>query len=334
MGLKAFVTTVKLNILYKKGLKSLNNNNSEKAIEIFESLPKAAPKYAQAMFYCAKIYEHLDNYDKAVGSYDKISMDDKLYESGLFNLANLHAVYQNYDKSIEVLRRITESSGEYMTALFAIISKMIRKGEINEALELREKIPETYEHYGEVLYAMGYGLEELGELDRAIDMYSSIDKADAAFGKSLISKALIYSNKKNDISTALIILSEIPEKSDMYSRSLTERISILKNVNREDEALKLYDLLPQDSANYCYYVFEKYRALDKLKRYEEGLEYMSKALNESHNEDYLDGLRSISNFHSKLGNSEKSQEYVNKANELSQKWFSQGRITSMITTSV
>ncbi|MBF0577477.1 tetratricopeptide repeat protein [Dysgonomonas sp. GY617] len=333
MGLKDFITNFKFNNLYEKGLKSLNENDSEKAIEAFESLPEKEQKYAEAMLYCAKIYKALDNYDKAVESYTKIPAHDKLYESSLFSLANLHATYQNYDKSIEVLRRVSVNSGEYMTALLAIISNMIRKGEVDEALKLSKQIPETYEHYGEVLYAIGYGLEELGELDKAIEMYSSIDKIDAAFGKALISKALIYSKKKDDISTALTILSEIHKTSDVYARSVTERISILKNLNKEDEALESYDLLPQNSDNYCYYVFEKYRALNKLERYEEGIEYISKALNESHNEDYLDGLRSISGLYSKLGNKEKSEEYITKANELSQKWFSQGRIASMITTS-
>lgn len=172
-----------------------------------------------------------------------------------------------------------------------------------------------------------------GQVDEALEIFESIPSTATVYDKALVSKAFIYSNNKNETDKALEILNQIPKTSNMYMQSLLNKIHLLRELRKEDEALEVYDLMPQTHESYCYYVWEKYRALKNAERYNEGIEYMTKALNESHNEEYLDGLRSIGGLYHLIGNKEKSDEYTNKANRLSEEWFLQGRITTMITSS-
>lgn len=182
-----------------------------------------------------------------------------------------------------------------------------------------------------IRYNKGKACLNKGDLDEALEIFSTIKESDRAYAYALIGKAIIY-KKKGNVEKALAILVEVPENSRMYGRSITDRINILNEENRVEEALNLYDIIPQASENYFYYVFEKARKLNDLERYQEGIDFLSKALTEKHNEEYLDGLRFISGYYGRLGEKQKSEEYRLKANELSQLWFSQGRISNMITT--
>jgi len=175
-----------------------------------------------------------------------------------------------------------------------------------------------------------------GRVNEALEIFESIPSTAPAsiYNRVLVSKAFIYSNNKKDRAKALEILDQVPSTSNMYMQSLVEKIKLLREWGNEEEALKIYDLMPKTHEDYCNYAWEKYRALKDAKRYQEGIDYLSQALNESHNGEYLDGLRSIGGLYHLLGNKEKCEEYINKANKLSQEWFSQGRIPSMVTSSV
>lgn len=155
--------------LFQQGREQFQENNLDKALQMFEDLYTLAPDSVNTLTMLGSIYHLQDDVDKALGFYEDVVELEPNNVQIRQQLATIYFQRQEYDKAIEHYIKNTELEPENPDHFFNKAICYIQMRDIENAYQALEQVIELEpENLDALIYASSYG-QQIGKEEEAAD---------------------------------------------------------------------------------------------------------------------------------------------------------------------
>lgn len=302
-----------------EGFQYLMNESYKNALESFNKVLVLDSNNSEAWRGLLIIYKNTDRYQEAIDLADFLIKKDPEDLDYYFYKANALCGLESFDESLELLNHILERDSKHAQALHArSLVKLIQvdldgaMNDINQCILSGNKDEYTLTHRGEILLSQQKYKSALNDFDNALKI--NRDFALAKYNRGITLRMLgEYKKALKDVDRSF--------KEEIDPEILHQRSIILKNLNRDSEALDdLNRAIEMDQNNVEAY-YSRGILQSKLGNYQEALSNLKQAeeLNEEYFKDYL--LNGYSEVYRKMIDFDLAIDYAKKALEFNPQFF-------------
>ena len=302
-----------------EGFQDLMKENYENALEAFNKVLVLDSNNLEARRGLLIIYNDTDRYQEAIELADFLMEKDPEDLEYCFYKANALCGLESFDESLELLNIILERDSEYVHALH--VRSMVKlnledldgaMSDINQCISSGAKDEYTLTHRGSILLSQQKYHDALSDFDNALAINKDLALAKYNRGVTL---RMLGENKKalKDVDQYFV--------EEVDSEILHQRSIILKNLNRDSEALDdLNRAIEMDQKNVEAF-YSRGILQSKLGNYQEALSNLKQAeeLNKEYFQDYL--LNGYSEVYRKMKDFNSAIDYAKKALKFNPQFF-------------
>lgn len=209
--------------LYKEGLKLVETQDYNGAIEQFNQAIEIDATLTDAYFARGDAFNSMKNFDNALTDYEKvIELDPKLTDA-YFKAAKIYYDKEVYDKALSLLNEATLLDRKFLNAIQLKIYTLIKLEDYENAVIECNKalgLSNTFIYH----YAHGVASDSLGNFSIAEQDYTKTINLNAGFAKAYYALAKVHLklNKLDDaLESANKAVEKFPDEIDAYlTRSL------------------------------------------------------------------------------------------------------------------
>jgi tetratricopeptide (TPR) repeat protein len=127
-------------MLYAYG-KYLNSKDDNRALELFQNIPKSSSYYIKSRYYMAVVYTKMGKINEAILNFSEVSgsqipkENQSIKDIANLNLGRLFFETGDFDNAMASFQKVEKSSSEFNEALYGISWIFIRKEEYSKALQ-------------------------------------------------------------------------------------------------------------------------------------------------------------------------------------------------------
>ena len=265
----------------------LKTNKIEEAIEECKEALKIDPEYEAAIFSLAHAYKRLKKYEEAITGYERLMQLDPRDHKPAYNLGEIYMKMDDIDKAIFYLQKSIDLEPERSsmahnllgTAYFEKEMLEQAEAEFNKALEMRIHIPD-----GHFNLALVY--EERNELRRTVEEYKKEIELHPAAYPAHFNLAKLY-----------VKIGSLPKGIEHFKEAIKHK---------------------KDFANGYLFLAKAY--LDLGENFDEVVRFAKKGLELAPDSEYAPLAHFIlADIYNRLGQTDKYDEELRKAQQLQQK---------------
>ncbi|MCK9223794.1 MAG: tetratricopeptide repeat protein [Candidatus Muirbacterium halophilum] len=223
------------------------NNNSKKALEIYENLYSQTKEHIYA-FYLGTLYFNLSEYEKAVESFAISSEKNELRDESIFYMGQSYYLKLNFTLARKQFEKLIKSENEkiHTKSIYFITASLYQEKNYKQALDFLQN---NKSDDAEIMELKRDIYISLGEYQKAIDQIRDILSKNINVGYNYYIAGQCYYNLQNfDRALANFELSEVKsESSKIKNSSIFEKAGIHLLKNDFDKALKEYNKIPSNS---------------------------------------------------------------------------------------
>jgi len=258
--------------LFKRALSSLQLNQFEHAIEIFNETLKLQPKHFDSLQLIASCYANLRDYELSIQYFNEAIAISKKNPKVFNNYGFVLAQTGETSLALKMYERALKLDSTYLDALNNTANLYQQIGEFKKSIDIYTRINKIDSSYLQAFFNKGVALQNLQQFELAIKSYNEAlriksDYFDASFNKASCLKELRLFDESLAIYKELLLRPGFESSVDL----LNNCGNLLQAMQIFEDALQLFDRAvmadPYKSITYL----NRGNALQRMNRYEEGL---------------------------------------------------------------
>ncbi len=258
--------------LFKRALSSLQSNQFERAIEIFNETLKLQPKHFDSLQLIASCYANLKDYELSIRYFNEAIAISKKNPKVFNNYGFVLAQTGDTSLAFKMYERALKLDSTYLDALNNTANLYQHIGEFKKAIDIYTRINKIDPSYLQAFFNKGVALQNIQQYELAIKSYNDalrikVDYFDASFNKASCLKELRLFDESLAIYKDLLLRPGFETSVDL----LNNCGNLLQEMQVFEGALELFDRAvladPYKSITYL----NRGNALQRMNRYEECL---------------------------------------------------------------
>lgn len=210
----------------------------EESVTVLKELIRLKPDSALGYYYLGKTYSQMKLYRDALGYYKRsLELRPDFFQAAIDQAVSLEAL-GDVDQAVTAYKALVDDTENRAPLVNHLIQLLIQQRRYEEALVYLKKLTTMGLGSSEVMRKAGLIYLELGRHDEAIRVFTDmlLKEPDAHQIRFYLGSAY---EEKGDYELARAEFSKIPADADIYAETLGHLAFILKEQDREDEAVQL-----------------------------------------------------------------------------------------------
>ena len=210
----------------------------EESVNALKELTRLDPDSAAGFYYLGKTYSQMKLYREAVGYYQRaMELRPDFYQAAIDQAVSLEAV-GDYDRAIAAYQVLIDATENRAPLINHLVQLLIQQRRYEDALVYLNKLASMGLGSSEVRRKIGLLYLELDRHDEAIKLFREmlVDEPESHQIRFYLGSAY---EEKGELELAKAEFSRIPADAAVYAEALGHLAFILKEQERDDEAIQL-----------------------------------------------------------------------------------------------
>lgn len=210
----------------------------EEAVTALKELTRLKPDSAVGFYYLGKTYSQMKLYREAVGYYKRaIELRPDFFQAAIDQAVSLEAMGE-IDQAIDAYKALIDDSEHRLPLINHLVQLLIQQRRYEDALGYLTKLSAMGLGGDEAKRKIGLLNLELDRHDEAIRIFTGMLAKDPDAHQIRFYLGSAY-EEKGDLDRAKVEFGKIPADAEIYAETLGHLAFILKEQEREDEAVQL-----------------------------------------------------------------------------------------------
>lgn len=210
----------------------------EESVNALKELTRLDPDSAAGFYYLGKTYSQMKLYREAVGYYQRaLELRPDFYQAAIDQAVSLEAI-GDYDRAIVAYQVLIDATENRAPLINHLVQLLIQQRRYEDALVYLNKLASMGLGSSEVRRKIGLLYLELDRHDEAIKLFREmlVDEPESYQIRFYLGSAY---EEKGELELAKAEFSRIPADAAVYAEALGHLAFILKEQERDDEAIQL-----------------------------------------------------------------------------------------------